>query len=258
MKKSPFADPEQPTEGTSQPGDVGFGYIGNDHDSAAGPKSPLKSAMKVPGTPARQLSNPLSPTFREEEMLEKREASTDKEQVKDIVSSCWESVFVCHQTSNIMATENQDSCSYGQVCSPRCQLQLFPDHLVHAVGLFCHLQLHKVSGCCQQVYAMGPQHSADSLATKTDSCHGMCLAIRLYPRLRRILPRRPQTSDQGQHVLHHVCNWLGEFPNLAHLNHANNYLKSFLLTVSISVHSKYASVGGHSRHLPAQQEQQQQ
>ncbi|KAH0601057.1 hypothetical protein MHUMG1_02058 [Metarhizium humberi] len=84
MKKSPFADPDQPTEGTSQPGDVGFGYIGNDHDSAAGPKSPLKSAMKVPGTPARQLSNPLSPTFREEEMLEKREASTDKEQVKDI------------------------------------------------------------------------------------------------------------------------------------------------------------------------------
>ncbi|KHN96289.1 uncharacterized protein MAM_05875 [Metarhizium album ARSEF 1941] len=84
MKRSPFADPEYRPEATSQPGDVGFGYISDNHESTAGPKSSLKSAMKVPGTPARQLSDPLSPTFREEEMLEKREASTDKEQVKDI------------------------------------------------------------------------------------------------------------------------------------------------------------------------------
>ena len=83
MKKSPFADPEKAGEGDSQPGVVGFGYIGN-HESTAGPKSPLKSAMKVPGTPARQFTNPLSPTFREEDILEKREASTDKEQAKDI------------------------------------------------------------------------------------------------------------------------------------------------------------------------------
>jgi hypothetical protein len=86
MKKSPFADPEKHAEGDSQPGDVGFGYIGNNHEASAGPKSPLKSAMRVPGTPARQLTNPLSPTFREEDVLDKREASTDKEQVKDIVS----------------------------------------------------------------------------------------------------------------------------------------------------------------------------
>lgn len=70
----------------SRPGDVGFGYISSNHEATAGPKSPLKSAMKVPGTPARQLSNPLSPTFRQENVLEKREASTDKEQAKDIVS----------------------------------------------------------------------------------------------------------------------------------------------------------------------------
>lgn len=49
-------------------------------------KSPLKSAMKVPGTPARRFENPLSPTFREEDILEKREASTDKEQARDLVS----------------------------------------------------------------------------------------------------------------------------------------------------------------------------
>lgn len=79
--KSPFADPPEP-----QPADIGFGYI-NQRGSMAvpmTPKTPLKSAMKVPGTPARQFNNPLSPTFREEEMLEKRDADTSKEQVKDL------------------------------------------------------------------------------------------------------------------------------------------------------------------------------
>lgn len=49
------------------------------------PKTPLKSAMKVPGTPARQFNNMLSPTFREEDMLEKQEAATEKEQARDVV-----------------------------------------------------------------------------------------------------------------------------------------------------------------------------
>ncbi|EMR61840.1 hypothetical protein UCREL1_11247 [Eutypa lata UCREL1] len=48
------------------------------------PKSPLKSALRVPGTPGRRFDNPLSPTFREEEILEKREKDTDKEQAKDL------------------------------------------------------------------------------------------------------------------------------------------------------------------------------
>ena len=48
------------------------------------PASPLKSAMKVPGTPGRTL-NPLSPTFREEQILEKTEGMTEKEQAKDLV-----------------------------------------------------------------------------------------------------------------------------------------------------------------------------
>lgn len=46
----------------------------------------LKSAMKVPGTPARRLENPLSPTFKEDDLMEKREARTDKEQARDLVS----------------------------------------------------------------------------------------------------------------------------------------------------------------------------
>ena len=83
--RSPFADPEPKV---SQPGDVGLGYI-NNRESVTVPmalKSPLKSAMKVPGTPARRFDNPLSPTFREEDMLEKREANTDIEQARDLVS----------------------------------------------------------------------------------------------------------------------------------------------------------------------------
>lgn len=82
--RSPFADPEP--EKSAQPGIVGFGYIGNNHDSSAmPPKSPLKSAMKVPGTPARTYTNPLSPTFAQEDVLEKREVSTDKQQASDLV-----------------------------------------------------------------------------------------------------------------------------------------------------------------------------
>lgn len=40
--------------------------------------------MRVPGIPGRKIDNPLSPTFREEQILEKQEEETEKEQVKDI------------------------------------------------------------------------------------------------------------------------------------------------------------------------------
>jgi hypothetical protein len=84
-----------------QVSDVGFGYV-NKHDSvempntdyeppltARGemPKTPLKSAMKTPGAPPRDFGAAiLSPTFKQEEILEKHEQHTEKEQAKDIVS----------------------------------------------------------------------------------------------------------------------------------------------------------------------------
>lgn len=73
-----------------QVADIGFGYINGDSNRESvtvpmTPRSPLKSAMKVPGTPARRIDNPLSPTFREEQLLEKRETSTEKVQAKDVV-----------------------------------------------------------------------------------------------------------------------------------------------------------------------------
>lgn len=103
-----------------QPGDVGYG-TGNDRRSMAeiphvempsydqsaqndpplSPplKSPLKSAMKAPGmkSPPMRIDIPpktpgfaedtiLSPTWREEKLLEKREARTTKRQADDLVS----------------------------------------------------------------------------------------------------------------------------------------------------------------------------
>lgn len=85
----PFDD-EKAHRAQAQPSEMGFGYINNNDNSDTNavpmtPKSPLKSAMRVPGMPARKFDNPLSPTFREEQILERREASTDKMQAKDLV-----------------------------------------------------------------------------------------------------------------------------------------------------------------------------
>ncbi|KAI1383302.1 uncharacterized protein F4822DRAFT_72971 [Hypoxylon trugodes] len=89
QRSMPFGRDDRSHTAQPQPADVGFGYINDDSSSAPvnvpmTPKSPLKSAMKVPGTPGRKFDNPLSPTFREEEILEKREKATDKEQKKDL------------------------------------------------------------------------------------------------------------------------------------------------------------------------------
>ena len=118
--RSPFADP--PTTKTqsymaqSQPSDIGFGYISQNDPSRQTvevpltPGSPLKSAMKVPGTPGRRIDNPLSPTFREEQMLEKQEEVTEKEQAKDLV--CLVSTVCCPCFANIFV-ENQDPSQDG-------------------------------------------------------------------------------------------------------------------------------------------------
>ncbi|KAI0864162.1 hypothetical protein F4860DRAFT_432094 [Xylaria cubensis] len=73
----------------AQPADVGFGYINDDTkvqtvNMPMTPKSPLKSAMRIPGTPGRRFENPLSPTFREEDILEAREKDTEAAQKKDV------------------------------------------------------------------------------------------------------------------------------------------------------------------------------
>ncbi|KAF2168885.1 hypothetical protein M409DRAFT_20899 [Zasmidium cellare ATCC 36951] len=98
VARNPFKEP--PTQhymAQPQVSDVGFGYV-NKHESVempdtdynppltakSIPKSPLKSAMKTPGAPPRDLNAILSPTFRQEDVLEKHEAYTEKEQAKDL------------------------------------------------------------------------------------------------------------------------------------------------------------------------------
>ncbi|RHZ46715.1 uncharacterized protein CDV56_105151 [Aspergillus thermomutatus] len=86
--KSPFADPPSRSQIQPDVSDVGFGYVAaNDPTQHAShhlpPASPLKSALKVPGTPGRTL-NPLSPTFREEFFVEKQEKAADKENARDL------------------------------------------------------------------------------------------------------------------------------------------------------------------------------
>jgi hypothetical protein len=84
----PFS--ERKSEGPQvQVGDLGFGYINEKRESqsAAMPASPrsLKSAMRYPGSPRTINGNLLSPTFREENILERREELTEKQQAKDLV-----------------------------------------------------------------------------------------------------------------------------------------------------------------------------
>ena len=49
------------------------------------PMTPMKSALKPPGTPGRFI-DPRSPTFHEEVALEKQELKTEKQNASDLVS----------------------------------------------------------------------------------------------------------------------------------------------------------------------------
>ncbi|KAK3715727.1 hypothetical protein LTR37_006952 [Vermiconidia calcicola] len=99
--RSPFNDPPKLSTNyymaQPQPADVGFGYINQKHDSVEMPdtddndypktplKSPLKSAMKTPGAPPKDFGKAIfSPTFANEDMLEKQEKHTEKEQARDL------------------------------------------------------------------------------------------------------------------------------------------------------------------------------
>lgn len=105
-KTNPFRDPPAATNHylpQSQPADVGFGYLKETHISVEmeetdprylppptpftpGMRSPLKSAMKSPGFAPPKSAMILSPTFQEDEMLEKVEGDTEKIQEMDLVS----------------------------------------------------------------------------------------------------------------------------------------------------------------------------
>ncbi|RKU40573.1 hypothetical protein DL546_001759 [Coniochaeta pulveracea] len=84
-RNMPFSEKSEGPQ--AQVSDLGFGYINDARESAAmpaSPRSPLKSAMRFPGSPRTMNGNLLSPTFREEQILDRREEVTEKEQARDL------------------------------------------------------------------------------------------------------------------------------------------------------------------------------
>jgi hypothetical protein len=183
--RSPFADPPgtmtnhyQPQP---QPSDVGFGYISEsdpsrhatypgvaveEDDKSARyltPGTPLKSAMKSPGVP-RNIKSPLSPTFREEQILEKQEQLTEKEQAQDLV---WiplpiNSMTVLDGRYNVLTrlftTESKVPRTFGQNRFERGELQLQLDCLIDAIGDIYDLQRDEDFATAQQFACVGAEY----------------------------------------------------------------------------------------------------
>lgn len=95
--RSPFADPPN-THTQGNVSDVGFGYVAaNDPARRVDdqvPMSPFRPDLKMPQT-AKSL-NPLSPTFREEYILEKQEKKAEVENARDLVSPAFQEINQCN------------------------------------------------------------------------------------------------------------------------------------------------------------------
>ena len=129
--RAPFNPPETTNHymAQPQPSDVGFGYVDrhesvempetddNDYPNTHHnmPKTPLKSAMKTPGQAPRGFGELMSPTFHEEAHLEKHEASTEKEQAKDLVRVA-QSFLVAHLTDTIYR-KSKPASEWPKCCS---------------------------------------------------------------------------------------------------------------------------------------------
>jgi hypothetical protein len=209
--RSPFADPPKMEETEPQPSDVGFGYISNDTaeqqvtmkaDPNGQAGAPLKSAMKVPGTPGRLL-NPLSPTFREEQMLEKEEEKTEVSQAKDLVC---QNPSLPTTTLLTLHPENQDASSYGQDGPAWCQLLMLSDRPLHAEHNLYNLQLNQIYSTSKQPSRLGHHHQ--NLAPDHSTCCLLRLSCILRGHLLGVLERRPQASREDSCLLHRLRNWL--------------------------------------------------
>ena len=109
----------------AQPADVGLDYAPSmGVEVPITPFSPLRSAMRLPNEQVKPGGGMLSPTFREERLLEKREESTEKEQAKDLV--CVTTWVLKPSISLTTATRKSKSAS----ASPRSssEAQTSPAH----------------------------------------------------------------------------------------------------------------------------------
>lgn len=212
--QSPFADPPSKMEGAStseapKPSDVGFGYISEnqpveqhayirtDPNGAAG--GPLKSALKTPGTASRML-NPLSPTFREEQLLEKEEMKTDEQQANDLVSPSH--LETKPSFTNNLITESQNPSPHGQDGPPRRQLLVLLDRPRHAFNSPNNLPRNKESPQQEQPPRLGTP--AETLASNRRPQHRLRLVIILHYRHHSLLPGWPPPCRESRRLLHHV------------------------------------------------------
>jgi hypothetical protein len=113
--RSPLSYPTnhyRPQPQVSDVGDVGFGYVqpiemeetDRKYLPPPTPKTPLRSALKSPGAPPRTTETMImSPTFREEQVLEKHEEMTEVEQQKDLVC------FRLHESRSASLTASRKS-----------------------------------------------------------------------------------------------------------------------------------------------------
>ena len=130
-----------------QPSDIGFGYMSQGdmlkHTSIEvplTPRSPMKSALKPPGTPGRFI-DPRSPTFKEEVKLEEEESKTEKQNAADIVG-CQKRLA---QYLLIHVVESQDPSPHGQVLPPWGELQLQSYCPLHAFNHVSDIQRNEAT-----------------------------------------------------------------------------------------------------------------
>ncbi|KAL9121844.1 MAG: hypothetical protein Q9187_001591 [Circinaria calcarea] len=118
--RNPFCGPPITTTHLTpqaQPSDIGFGYMSqsdrekhNSIEVPLTPMSPMRSALKVPGTPGRFI-DPRSPTFKEETVLEEQELKTDKQNAADLVDRDVRSTLFIQLTIGL---ESQNESPYGE------------------------------------------------------------------------------------------------------------------------------------------------
>lgn len=190
--ESPFADPPIQPENQHDVSDVGFGYVSASDPARHAshfrpPASPLKSALKTPGTPGRAL-NPLSPTFREEYYMEKQEKVAEKENARDLVSD--HQIPMDHAPgAYISILESQAACQSGQNFPPLCELQLQSNCTFPTRNHIDHLPYNKASSHSEWQTGLGSQH--EPMASVSSPVAGLCLVACLFDRVLGLLERRP-------------------------------------------------------------------
>lgn len=197
----------------------------SEHDIQAlpvspGPKSPLKSAMKSPRTrkPAgldlplksptfqQPLKSPLfqeeailSPTWREEKLLERRETRTSKRQQEDLVSLT--KLTLTLQTDDSSAA-SQNTCSHGQTHTPIHKLLLQSHRPCYGWHCYYRLRIIEKPASTQRPPTLGARYP--TLASDYRPLHRMCIISLLNCHSPRILQEGQEESREvGSILLNH-------------------------------------------------------